>query len=47
MRASLNAKLMKMLKMIGPYTGVRYLRNQGVNFHQAHCMVLGVTPRFK
>lgn len=47
MSASLNAKLMKMLKKIGPYVGVRYLRNQGVPFHQAHCMVLGHIPRFK
>lgn len=38
-------ELYKMVRKIGPWTGVRYLRNQGVAFDQAHEIVLGYPPR--
>lgn len=35
----------KKLKMIGPWAGVRYLRNQGVAFDDAYELILGRKPR--
>lgn len=38
--------LVQKVKQMGRYTGVRYLRNQGVPFALAHVIVLGCAPRF-
>lgn len=35
----------KMVKRIGNYNGVRYLRNQGVSFDDAYELILGRKPR--
>ena len=35
----------KMVKQIGPYVGVRYLRNKGVSFEDAYEIIFGQAPR--
>lgn len=39
------AELRKMIKRIGAWTGMRWMRNQGVPFEHAHWLMFGVRPR--
>ena len=40
------AALRKKIRMIGPFAGVRMMRNRGYTFEQAHVVMFGFLPRF-
>lgn len=36
----------KTIRQYGRYAAIRYMRNLGIDFYDAHVMVLGYAPRF-
>ena len=47
MSSETRTRFTKMVKKIGPWAGIRYLRNQQVPFEIAHEIVLGRKPRLE
>lgn len=45
MSAKQRSDYRNMVKRIGPWAGVRYLRNKGVSFGDAYELILGVPCR--
>jgi len=45
MSAQQRENYIRMVKKIGAWSGVRYLRNRGVSFEDAHEIILGFPPR--